>query len=117
MRPSKVDRKFSVGEVIEGGGGLFTTSSMFYRTELAKIKPDFYDIVPNISDYPLVINLSLLGTVYYMEKAMSSYRVGDKGSWTANNLSDKMKKKPFLELCEATLSPVEAIRQIVSKKR
>jgi glycosyltransferase involved in cell wall biosynthesis len=92
-RPSKVDKVFSVGEVIEGGGNLFGTSSMFYRTDLAKNKPDFYDIVPDISDYPVVINLSLLGTVYYMEKVMSSYRVGDEGSWTAKNLSDKMKKK------------------------
>lgn len=92
-QPSNVDRVFSVGEVIEGGGGLFSSNSMFYRTELARNKPDFYDITPDVTDYPLVINLSLLGTVYYMEKIMSSYRVGLKGSWTTKNLYDKTKKK------------------------
>lgn len=92
-RPSKVDKSFSVAEVIEGGGGLFITNSMFYRTELAKDEPNFYDITPDLTDYPLIINLSLLGTVYYMGEIMSSYRVGAKNSWTAKLLSEKMKKK------------------------
>ena len=106
IRPSKVDRLFSVDEVIEGGGGLFVTNSMFYRTELAKIKPDFYDITPDITDYPLIINLSLLGNVYYMNKVMSSYRVGDKDSWTTKNLTDNKKKKEHFSVIAKLLDEV-----------
>lgn len=92
-RPNKGSKFFTVDEVIEGGGDLFLTNSMLYPTKLAKDKPDFFEKV-SVGDYPLTINLSLLGSVYYMDEFMSAYRVGHSGSWTATNFSkiDKMTK-------------------------
>ena len=84
-RPSKKNRNFSVEEVIEGDGGLFLTNSMFYRTKDTIDRPRYYEISPKLTDYPLVIYLSLQGNVYYMNEFMSAYRVGDSTSWTSNN--------------------------------
>lgn len=85
-RANKGCKFFTPEEVIEGGGDLFLTNSMFYPTKFAYDKPDFFEKV-SVGDYPLAINLSLLGTVYYMDEFMSAYRVGHSGSWTATNFS------------------------------
>ncbi|MGE7689367.1 glycosyltransferase family 2 protein [Lysinibacillus sp. NPDC097214] len=90
-RPNKGNKVFTVAEVIEGGGGLFLTNSMFYRAELDKKRPSFFEISP-VGDYPLVINLSLLGTVFYIDEFMSAYRVGDTESWTMRELSNNEDK-------------------------
>ena len=83
-RPDKHDREFSIEEVIEGGGGLFATNSLLYRRDLGDIRPDFYykNITP-FSDYQLMILLSLIGTVHYVDKFMSIYRTNVPGSWTS----------------------------------
>lgn len=86
-RPSKSNKYFTVEEIIEGGGGLFITNSMFFRTEYSNFKPRFYEIA-SVSDYPLAIHLALVGGVYYMDEYMSAYRVGDLTSWTSKNLAD-----------------------------
>ncbi|MDD1501309.1 glycosyltransferase family 2 protein [Lysinibacillus sp. CNPSo 3705] len=97
-RLNKGDKEFSVEEVIEGGGGLFLTNSMFYPLKFRKERPDFLINAP-VGDYPLVIYLSLLGTVYYMDELMSSYRVGDSTSWTGRTFSDiETKKQHYLEI-------------------
>ncbi|MCL1695381.1 MULTISPECIES: glycosyltransferase [unclassified Lysinibacillus] len=97
-RPNKGNKEFSVEEVIEGGGGLFLTNSMFYPLKFRKERPDFLVNAP-VGDYPLVIYLSLLGTVYYMDELMSSYRVGDSTSWTGRTFSDiETKKQHFREI-------------------
>lgn len=86
-RPSKQSKYFTPEEIIEGGGGLFITNSMFFRTELSMFKPKFYENA-TVSDYPLAIYLSLVGDVYYMDENMSAYRVGDSTSWTGKNLAN-----------------------------
>ena len=99
-RPTKGNKFFTVSEVIEGGGALFLTNSMLFPTEFGKSNPDFLENAP-VGDYPLVINLSLLGTVYYIDELMSAYRVGDEGSWTSKNLSDMVnKKKHYKEMAD-----------------
>lgn len=90
IRPNRGNKVFTVSEVIEGGGGLFMTNSMFYPLELAKIRPPFFD-KSSVGDYPLAIHLSLLGKVYYMDEWMSAYRVGDRDSWTGKVFSDNQK--------------------------
>ena len=95
-RPAKSNKYFTVDEVIEGGGGLFLTNSMLYLAEYGKNRPGFFDVSP-VGDYPLVINLSILGSVYYIDEFMSAYRVGDGGSWTANYFSNIEKRKKHFE--------------------
>ena len=82
---SKQNKFFSTEEVIEGGGGLFLTNSMFYLKKYELVQPDFFKNAP-VGDYPLAINLSLLGKVYYINEPMSAYRVGVENSWTAMNM-------------------------------
>lgn len=83
-RPDKHDREFSIEEVIEGGGGLFATNSLLYRGDLGDIRPDFYyKNTTSFSDYQLMILLSLIGKVHYIDKFMSTYRTNVPGSWTS----------------------------------
>ncbi|MFY3792724.1 glycosyltransferase family 2 protein [Ureibacillus sp. MALMAid1270] len=92
-RPSKFSRFLTVEEIIKLGGDFCVTSAMFYRTELDRTRPDFFNVMPDISDYHLGINLALQGAVYYMDECMSAYRVGVVGSWTVSNYSNLKKKK------------------------
>lgn len=93
-------RVYSTKEIILGDGDLFATNSMFYRREYINNLPAFYYLSP-VGDYPLTIYLSLCGKVYFINKAMSIYRVNAKGSWTTiqNNqkkVQDLLKKKSEL---------------------
>lgn len=85
---------------------------------------DLLGLSPHERSLVLSINRSLDPSLRYKElfitlggKRSGVYAVEVSPQEAVAYESDKMKKKPFLELCEATLSPVEAIRQIVSKKR
>lgn len=82
---SRKSRRFTVDEIIEGGGGLFPTNSIMYPSRFDQNKPLFYKIAP-VGDYPLVIYLALQGTVYYINESMSAYRTGVSGSWTEREL-------------------------------
>lgn len=84
-RSSKQNKFFSSEEVIQGGGGLFLTNSMFYRKKYDDIRPAFFNIA-SVGDYPRVINLSLLGKVYYMNESMSAYRRAVENSWSTLNM-------------------------------
>jgi len=82
IRPNCGNKIFTVEEIIiQGDGGLFATNSILYPAVFCKNRPDFQENAP-VGDYPLVIYLALQGTVYYIDKFMSAYRVGVKGSWT-----------------------------------
>lgn len=85
-RANKGNKDFRVEEVIEGGGALFITNSMLFPLRFYSERPKFFEISP-VGDYPLAINLSLLGTVHYMDEIMSAYREGVSGSWTDKNMS------------------------------
>ena len=112
IRPHVGNKIFDIDEVIMGGGGLFATNGMFYRTEFAFQEPDFLKNCP-IGDYPLAIHLALMGTVYYMDECMSVYRSGVEGSWSSTMLGDNYikKYKPFLEVIETMLLEVDAFSQ------
>ena len=62
------------------------TASLFFRTEYARKLPDWYFDCP-VGDIPLQLFMLLCGSVYYINRPMSAYRVGNKGSW-----SDLMEK-------------------------
>ncbi|MGE7020277.1 glycosyltransferase family 2 protein [Solibacillus cecembensis] len=95
-RPNKGDKIYTVEDVIEGDGGLFITNSMMFLTGFGLNRPNFFEVAP-VGDYPLAINLSLLGKVYYMDEFMSAYRVGVNGSWTARNLSNIEKRNKHFD--------------------
>lgn len=86
-RPAKYSRFISVEEIIERGGDFCVTNSMFYRSKFDQDRPDFFQMIPEITDYPLGIHLALQGTVYYIDEFLSAYRVGDSGSWSVRNFS------------------------------
>ncbi|KOS69858.1 glycosyl transferase family 2 [Lysinibacillus contaminans] len=88
---NKGNKDFRVEEVIEGGGALFITNSMFYPFKFHSERPKFLDLT-SVGDYPLAINLSLLGTVHYLDEFMSAYREGVSGSWTDRNMSSLKRK-------------------------
>jgi glycosyltransferase involved in cell wall biosynthesis len=87
IQPSDSNKIFTPEDVIEGGGGLFSTNSMLFPTKFVLRRPSFYENSP-VGDYPLTIYLSLMGTVYYINELMSAYRVGVNGSWTETTFSD-----------------------------
>lgn len=90
-RPNNGNKIFTTEEIIEGGGGLFVTNSMFFPAKFMKELPNFF-YRSAVSDYPLVIYLSLLGKVYYIDEYMSAYRTGVSESWTVKNYSTVTKK-------------------------
>ena len=96
-RISKRNKNFTVDEVIEGGGALFLTNSMFYPKKFEEIRPEFFEIAP-VGDYPSAINLSLLGTVYYIDEFMSVYRTGVSNSWTARNASTRKQTEHYSKI-------------------
>ena len=99
-RSSKKSKCFSVVEVIEGGGGLFLTNSMLYPLKYQENRPEFFKLAP-VGDYPLAINLSLLGKVFYIDEPMSVYRVGVSSSWTNRSTSNVEKRvEHFRQIAE-----------------
>lgn len=85
LRPNNGNKIYNIGEIISGGGGLFATNSIFYRRELCLERPKFFNTSP-VGDYPLIIYLSLKGSVYYVDKFMSTHRINVPGSWTKSTL-------------------------------
>ncbi len=56
------------------------TASLFFRTEYAKALPQWYFDCP-VGDIPLQLAMLMHGSVYYIDKEMSAYRMGRAGSW------------------------------------
>lgn len=80
FRASESDRDFDTNEVILGGGGLFGTNSMFYRSDFRELPEEFLNW--GVGDYPTTIYLSLCGNVHYINQSLSAYRFCAKGSWS-----------------------------------
>lgn len=59
----------------------YPTASLFFRTKYVKALPDFY-FKCAVGDIPLQLILASFGHAYYMDEAMSVYRIGDSGSWS-----------------------------------
>lgn len=91
IRPGRINKIFTVEDVIRGGGDFIATNSILYRTKLIKNVPDFYINAP-VGDYPTAIYLALKGEVYYIDKFMSVYRTGVKGSFTDTEFLNTQKR-------------------------
>ena len=91
-QPYKGSRYYTVDEIIEGGGGLFSTASMFFQTKYVRELPQIYEVAP-VGDYPLTIHFALCGDVYYINDIASVYRVNAKGSWSVRMQQGDIAKK------------------------
>lgn len=87
LQPANCNRIFTVEEVIRGGGGLFGTNSMLFRTKYINDFPEYYCDAP-VGDYPLTIHLALQGKVFYINSIMAARRTNAPGSWTTLNSQD-----------------------------
>jgi len=98
IRPYRENRIVPVEDVIVGGGGFFGTNSVIYLKKCMNDPPEFYLISP-VRDEPLALNLSIQGTVYYIDEVMSAYRKSADGSWSSRTYDSKDKiKKHYSEL-------------------
>ena len=94
---NELDLDYYAEDVIGNGpGGLFHTSSFFYRTELRDARPREF-IMRYVGDYPLAIYFSCNGYVHYIGRVMSKYRVGSVNSWVKLIGNDKSKKMLHIE--------------------
>ncbi len=74
-------------EVIYGGGGLFPTNSLFYRSTLNRNPPSFRRFW-NI-DYTLQVYGALRGGILFINEDMSVYRYRTRGSWSERMYGNK----------------------------
>jgi hypothetical protein len=103
------NRVFTTQEVILGGGEFCATSSLVFHTRLLKKIPKwFYTTL--VGDYPLqVLGAGFGEGALYINKSMSIYRVGDRGSWTSalketeNSYQQLLLVNKFLNSLDETL--------------
>lgn len=86
------DRDLQFTDVVKGGSCCYQTASLICRREAFFNLPSF---VPVFADYPFSIHLSLLGSIGFLGRVMSVYRVGTESSWTAANRKDMHKNALF----------------------
>jgi len=85
----KKNSKFTIRDVILGGGGFMTTNSMVFKTEFVKEFPEWFYKSP-VGDYPLMLILASKGEIGYLHDNMSVYRLMASGSWTLALNSSKL---------------------------
>lgn len=100
IAPSKVSRFYQTLELIDGDCGFFATSSMFFRANIVKNRPALFMNVPDtITDYGLILYLSLFGQVHFMRDVMTCSRVARADVETAKMRSNE-KNQNFQEIGE-----------------
>ena len=97
--PSKMNRFYSTRELIDGDGGLFITNSMFFRAHIVKNRPSLFIKLP-VTDYVLILYLSLFGQVHYMRDVMSCHRVSTSNTSSTTQVASRKDKESFIEIGE-----------------
>lgn len=73
-------------DVIDGVTGVFHTSSVVYRKEIAFQKHSFLKCMKGVGDYPKAILMAINGRIRYFPQQMSVYRFASTNtSWTSKN--------------------------------
>lgn len=85
------DRNVTMSDVIKGSHYCYHTSSLMYRIQYAKERPEFLRIQKGVGDYPLGIYLAMMGKIKFFGQVMSVYRYGTEGSWTHRMGNDSKK--------------------------
>lgn len=76
-------RDITVKDMIYRTGLFVSTCSIVYRREVCENKPDYWRFCA-VGDYPLQIACVMKGKCWYMNEAMSVYRINNPSSWMGN---------------------------------
>ncbi len=87
-RHGKISKNYSI--II--AGGLFATSSLFFRSEIVKENPEWMKKW-TVGDVPLILRLSDFGDFFYLNTPSSCYRYFTRNSWT-----ERSSKKTFIQV-------------------
>ena len=71
----------NVRDVILKGGLFLSTCSLLYRRQILPSTLPNYWMKCHVGDYPLQIHAAMKGGIYYINDAMSVYRVENNASW------------------------------------
>lgn len=82
-------------------------SALLYRSDVRKYLPAYMQKPWGFSDYPLFMYLSTVGKMRYINKAMSVYRYGVEGSYTARTSSSTESTLKIYENCNRLLAEVD----------
>ena len=102
------DNVYVLKDVISGSMNCYHTSSLVYRIEYAKDRPEFLRMHTGVGDYSLSIYLALGGKIKYFGRVMSVYRYGTEGSWTRRMGNDSQKK---ISSCKKRIEMLEAANE------
>lgn len=103
---SPVSRYYSTEELISEEFS-FSTNTMLFLSEHVRVLPDFFRTAP-VTDYPLVIWLSLKGKVFYMKDIMAAYRTMADRSWTQQLLETPGMLETHFKEMEGLLNKIDA---------
>lgn len=92
-RISDNPRELTTEEVIRGGGGYLATCSLvFNNKKLNGVIPEWRRMA-NVGDYPLQIQGTLAGRLWYFPDCMCVYRSEVKGGWMSTNLGNNLENR------------------------
>jgi len=91
-RAGRRGRMVKVTEVIGWHHNFCPTCSIVYRKQHMETYPD-YCLKCHVGDFPLMLWLSLKGSVYFLNREMSVYRKGIPQSWTESYINSSMEKR------------------------
>ena len=107
------DINYEIADIIRaGGGGLFHTSSFFWRSEYGIVNPKEF-VIKGIGDYSKAIYLSTKGHVHYIGETMSAYRQNAIGSWSSRLAEDEEKE---IQHCNNLISGLSSINNVTDQK-
>ncbi len=90
------DRDYTINEVILLKAGHFSTNSILMKKRVYSDFPKAL-VAKGFSDYQLIINGALNGTVHYIARNMSVYNYAVNGSWSVRISQNKYK---YIEHCK-----------------
>lgn len=96
---SESDKNFFIEDAISGLGSKAATNSFIYRTKyLGRITEVKNHLTKTgVDDYVLLIILSNIGYIHYINKVMSIYRINVKNSWTSRSKNSVNKHIEYLK--------------------
>ncbi len=80
------ERDYSVAEIISGGGGMFGSNTVVYRTKIDPFYAESFWKLSPVGDFPQMLALAHTGKIHYFPEEMSVYRVFAKGSWSSRTM-------------------------------
>ena len=90
------DRDYTTEEIIEAGGGIFSTNSVVVKKEILTAQPECFK-AKGFSDYQVFIYGSIYGKCRCLADNMSVYNFFTAGSWTNTTETNNEKKKAYYE--------------------